>query len=170
MTRPQRHLESTVKFKDPLSNFDAPGPSDPLQRALAQEPVSAIISKPVTTVDPDTSIEDAMKLMDAVEISCVLVTADDRLVGVFTERDVLYKVADRYHQIKDQAVSQVMTRDPIIVYETDSAATALCVIAVSGIRHVPVLDVDGRLVGVVSPRRVTGFLQDHFTAETGCCN
>jgi CBS domain-containing protein len=50
----------------------------------------------------------------------------------------------------------------VFAYETDSAGAALSVMAVSGFRHVPVLDVDDKIVGIVSPPRVTAFLQQHF--------
>jgi len=162
MSRPKRHAESVEPFEDPLSDFEPRQYADELERALSEQPVSDIVSKPVTTIGPDTSIYDAMQQMDLLGISCLLVAEDDRLVGVFTERDVLNKIADHYDTMKDHPVSEVMTAEPVTVYETDRASVALCVIAVSGLRHVPVLDVDGKPVGVVSPRRVTSFLQEYF--------
>jgi CBS domain-containing protein len=83
---------------------------------------------------------------------------DDRLVGVFSDRDALVRVAERYDEVKDLPVSQVMTANPVFIRNTDSAAAALCVMAVSGYRHVPVVDIDGQIVGIVSPQRVTAFL------------
>ena len=169
MTRPKRHPESAEPFDDQLNDFEQREYSDSLERALSEQPVSDIVSHPVTTVTPDTSIHDAMQRMDMRGISCVMVVEEDHLLGVFTERDVLNKVADKYHELKNHPVNEVMTADPVTVYETDPASAALCVIAVSGLRHVPVLDVDQKLVGVVSPRRVTSFLQDHFVNKAGCC-
>jgi CBS domain-containing protein len=92
----------------------------------------------------------------------VLVAQEGRLLGIFTQRDVLDKVADRFDQLKDRPVREVMTPDPLVVYETDNPATALSIMAEHGLRHVPVLDVDEKIVGVVSPKRVTAFLQKHF--------
>jgi CBS domain-containing protein len=85
-----------------------------------------------------------------------------KLVGVFTERDALERVAVRYHEVRSLPVREVMTSNPIVVYETDPAGTALSAIAVAGYRHVPVLDVHERVVGVISPRRVFAFLQDRY--------
>jgi CBS domain-containing protein len=58
-----------------------------------------------------------------------------------------------------------MTADPIYIYETDSAAAALSVMAVSGYRHVTVLNLQDELVGIISPQRVASFLQEHFEVD-----
>jgi CBS domain-containing protein len=79
-------------------------------------------------------------------------------VGVFTERDVLERVALRSDETKRMTVREVMTSNPVVVHETDPAGAALSAIAVAGFRHVPVLDVRNVVVGVISPRRVFEFL------------
>ena len=60
----------------------------------------------------------------------------------------------------DQPVSSVMRKGPVYVYETEDVAATLSVMAVSGFRHVPVLNLEDKLVGIVTPRRVTQFLSD----------
>ena len=66
------------------------------------------------------------------------------LVGVFSDRDVLERVALEYDQVKDRPVQRTDDRrTPWCVYESDSAAAALSIMAVSGFRHVPVTNVDG---------------------------
>jgi CBS domain-containing protein len=82
-------------------------------------------------------------------------------VGVFSDRDVLDRIALEYEQVKDRPVSEFMTTDPIYAYESDSAAAALSIMAVSGVRHVPVTNIDQKVVGIVSPQRVTEFLRKH---------
>ena len=136
--------------------------TDPLEVALVEKTVEAIQSQPYAAVTPTTSIAEAVHQLANLEIGCVLVVENGKLVGVFTNRDVLDKVADRYDEIKDHPVSEVTTSSPIYVYETDSAAAALHVMAVSGYRHVPVISVKDELVGIVSPQRVLEFLQSHF--------
>ena len=150
------------EFQDPLENYDSPVSDDPLERALVEETVAAIRQEPFATIAPDTSIRRALETLDELEIGCLMVSEGDRLVGVFSNRDVLDKVADDYDRLKDEPVNKVMTSDPVFVFETDSSAAALCVMAVSGYRHVPVLDMDHKIVGIVSPQRVTTFLQKHF--------
>ena len=61
-----------------------------------------------------------------------------------------YKVALELEQVQDRPVRDVMTSNPIYVYESDSPAAALAVMAVSGYRHVPILDLDDNLIGIGS--------------------
>jgi CBS domain-containing protein len=162
MSQTPRKKRPGEGFKDPLKNYDPPKHKDPLEKSLTEETVEAIESRPFRAVRPDLPIHAALKALVGLEIACLLVSEDERLLGVFTERDVLDKVAGRYEEIKDRPVSEVMTPEPVFAYETDSAGAALSVMAVSGFRHVPVLDVDDKIVGIVSPPRVTAFLQQHF--------
>lgn len=153
------------EFQDPLENYDPKKYKDPVQQALVDQPVATIQHEPFTTVSPQTTIADAVGKLAGLHIACLLVEEDGKLVGVFSDRDVLDKVALEYEQVKDHPVSEVMTSDPVYVYNTDPAAAALSVMAVSGYRHVPVLELDDKLDGIASPQRVTNFLQRFFTED-----
>ena len=150
------------EFRDPLENYDPKKYVDPLEQALADETVSAIQHQPYESVPPETPIKTAVDRLAGLHVACLLVEQEGELVGVFSDRDVLDKVALEYEQLKDRPVSDVMTKNPVYVYETDSAAAALAVMVVVGRRHVPVLNVRNKLVGIVSPQRVTAFLQGYF--------
>ena len=91
----------------------------------------------------------------------LVVDDNGNLVGLFTERDVLERVAEGFERNTKQPVSEVMTSEPTVVYESDPAATAIAAIAVEGHRHVPVLDMDGKVLGLASPRRVFDFMVKH---------
>ncbi len=166
MAKRYRRPAPPGEFQDPLKNYEPPTYADELERSLCEQSVTAIRSQPVTVVAPDTSVERALEVLDGLDIGCLLVAEDDRLVGIFTERDVLDKVAVRYQELKEQPVREVMTPDPVVLYETDNPAAALCVMTAHGMRHVPVLDVNNQIVGVVSPKRITTFLQEHFETAT----
>jgi CBS-domain-containing membrane protein len=153
------------EFKDPLSNYEPPVYPDELERALAEETVAAIQCKPYAEVSPDKSVYAALQALAGLRVASLLVVEHGKLVGVFTERDTLERVASRYREITSLTVGEVMTANPIVVYETDPAATALSAIAVAGYRHVPVLDIDDQVVGVISPRRVIAFLKSRHETE-----
>lgn len=152
-------------FQDPLENYDPKVYDDPLEEALAEETVEQIRHEPMATIAPDTPIVDAVKQLAGLHVACLLVEEEGKLLGVFSDRDVLDKVVVEYAEMKDRPVRDAMTDNPFYVYETDSSAAALSVMAVAGFRHVPVLDLKQNLVGIVSPQRVTSFLQQHFSAE-----
>lgn len=150
------------EFQDPLKNYEAKEYSDPLEKALVEEEIGTIRHEPFVTISPETLVHEAVEQLAGLHVACLLVAENDKLVGVFSDRDVLTKVALEFENVRDQPVSSVMTRDPIYVYETDSAVASLTVMAMCGYRHVPVLDLHDKLVGIISPQRVTEFLQHHF--------
>jgi CBS domain-containing protein len=119
--------------------------------------------EPYTALPPQTSVEQTLRQMGELNIACVMIVEGDRLLGIFSERDVLHKIADRYEQIKARPVSEFMTPSPVAVRRTDSPAKALNLMAVSGFRHLPIINVDDKVVGILGPRRVTTFLRKYFT-------
>jgi CBS domain-containing protein len=149
------------EFRDPLQNYDPKCYKDPLEKALAEETLAAIQCTPVVSIAPDAPVRAAVKTLAGMQVACLLVERDGRLVGVFSDRDVLDRVALEYENVKDRPVGEFMTADPVYAYESDSAAAALSIMAVSGFRHVPVTNFDQKIVGIVSPQRVTEFLRKH---------
>lgn len=153
-------IDATM-FEDPLSNYEPAEYLGELERAFAEDTVAEIQSHPYFEIRPSAPIRQAVQLLDGSKASCLLVVDEGRLVGVFTERDVLERVAEQFPKLAGHPVSEVMTTNPTVVYETDPAAAALAAIAVAGYRHVPVLGIDSRVIGVVSPRRVFDFITKH---------
>jgi CBS domain-containing protein len=155
MNKPER---DDVEFQDPLENYEPKKYEDVLEQALVEQQIGSIRHEPFTVISAQAPIHEAVEKLAGLHIACLLVAENDKLVGVFSDRDVLRNVAFEYEQVKDRPVSEVMTRDPIYVYESDSAASALTVMALCGYRHVPVLDLNEKLIGIISPQRITDFL------------
>tara|TARA_R110002049_G_scaffold4601_5_gene32617 strand:- start:858995 stop:859456 length:462 start_codon:yes stop_codon:yes gene_type:complete len=153
-----------MKFEDPLSDFEPIAYESELHRALAEESVDTIESQPYVWIEPSATIRESIRALHNAKVSSLLVVSEGAIVGIFTERDVLEKVAEQYSRLAETAVSEVMTTNPTVIYETDPAATALAAIAVEGHRHVPVLGVDDSVHGIVSPRRAFHFVQQYDRA------
>ena len=148
------------EFEDPLNNYEPIEYDNPIEQALAEDLVSDVTCVPYAELAPNSTVEQAIKRLDTLKVASLVVVDDDgTLQGIFTERDLLERVADRYEQLADTPITSVMTRDPLVVQAGDPAAASLAAIAVAGYRHVPVLDDQNRLLGIVSPRRVFEFLQ-----------
>lgn len=150
------------KFVDPLSDFEpAEYPSD-LHRILAEESVTSMQTTPGIQVSSDATVAEATEKLRELKVSSLLVVNDEQLVGIFTERDVLEKAAENFAEIANHPVSEVMSSDPLVVYETDPVGAALAAIAVAGHRHVPVVRLDGTIAGIVSPKRILRRLSAHL--------
>ena len=148
-------------FDDPLENYEPKEYNDPLERAIVEESVMQIQHQPHSSISPDTTINEAVKKLASEHVACLLVEDEGKLLGLFTDREVLDKVALETDML-DRPVRDVMTTDPTYVREDDSIAAALCVMAIHGYRHAPILDADKKVLGVVSPQRITKFLSEPF--------
>jgi CBS domain-containing protein len=154
--------ELDAAFADPLSDYEPREFSSELQRALVEDTADMIQLQPFVQISSSDTVAQAVEALHKAQVSSLLVVDDGRVVGIFTERDVLERVAEQYVKLARVAVAEVMTKNPTVVYETDPAAAAVAAIAVAGHRHVPVLGVDDRLLGLVSPRRVFDFIETHL--------
>ncbi len=152
------------EFDDSIENYEPREYRDTLEQALSEETAAAIQSRPCTSISPDATVEQALNLLAQRGVACALVEEDGKLIGVFSDRDLLNKVALEWETMKYRPVRDVMTADPIYVYESDSSAAALCAMAVMGHRHVPVLDRDHKILGIVTPQRIATFLLGHIDA------
>jgi CBS domain-containing protein len=162
MAKLKHHLG---EFEDPLENYEPKEYTDALEEALAEETIASIRSKPYAEISPDKPVFGALQALAGLKVASLLVVEDGKLVGVFTERDALERVASRYQEVRQLPVREVMTSNPVVVYESDPAGAALSAIAVAGYRHVPVLDVNDKVVGVISPHRVFEFMQERFERD-----
>ncbi|MEO8273670.1 MAG: CBS domain-containing protein [Chloroflexota bacterium] len=102
-------------------------------------------------IDAGASVQDAIDRMRTDGADCLLVTENGVLVGIFTDRDAILKVAGR--PLQERSVRDVMTHDPVILRSGDPVAVAIHKMAVGGFRHVPIVK-GGVPVGVVSARDV----------------
>jgi CBS domain-containing protein len=101
------------------------------------------------TVEADAALTDAARSMHDRRVGAVLVLEGERLVGVFTERDVLRAVA---HGVTPEAtVGEWMTRGPETIEPDETAEHAAVLMIHGGFRHLPVVD-EGTVVGILSIR------------------
>ncbi len=105
----------------------------------------------LATLAADVTVREAAKLMAERHIGAVLITANGRLEGIFTERDVLNKVVAPGRDPEALTLGEVMTRNPDTVSPSATALDTLIRMQTKGYRHVPVVD-DGELIGIVSVR------------------
>jgi CBS domain-containing protein len=114
--------------------------------------ISVLLERKGSTVfslPPDVTVVAAVKEMDRHKIGAILVIDSGRIVGIFTERDVLTRVVAAGLDPKKTPIERVMTRDPMTVPSTTTVEEVMKLITDKRFRHLPVVD-GGRLVGMVS--------------------
>ena len=105
----------------------------------------------VLALSPETSVREAARRMADRRIGAVLVNDGNRLVGIFTERDVMTRVVAAGLDPDRTEIRQVMTPDPATAAPEQRALDALKLMHEGGFRHLPVVE-DGRAIGIVSLR------------------
>lgn len=128
-----------------------------LGEAILHAPIRDLEPRPPVTLSEAASVRDAVKLMRDQRIGAVLVARDGRPVGIFTERDVLRRVA-LSSLSPDTPLGEVMTPDPETLEIDDGIAFALNRMILGGFRHIPLVDERGRAVGVLSLREIVSFI------------
>jgi CBS domain-containing protein len=133
--------------------------------------VEAAMSAPAEVVEIDTELAEAAARMLDREIGCLPVVREGRLVGIITGRDVLGYQARRRSPPSSAPwparARDVMTVGPTVVREDDDLLDAVGRMLKRGVRHLPVVDGEGRVVGMLSDRDVRTAVGDPTRADAG---
>jgi CBS domain-containing protein len=113
---------------------------------------------------PEISVAKAAWMMKKNKVGAVLVIEQGRLVGIFTERDAVYRVMALGLQPDATVLRDVMTQEPMTVAADECLGTAMLLMHEHGFRHAPVIE-DGRPIGVVSARQALDPDLEEFTVE-----
>ena len=104
----------------------------------------------VATIPPTATVRDLLVLLAEQRIGAVVVTADDAIAGIVSERDVVRRLADDGGALLDRQVAEIMTVDVVTCSKETSVEDLARTMTERRIRHVPVVDADGALIGIVS--------------------
>jgi CBS domain-containing protein len=122
--------------------------------------------RPVVTVSPELSVLDAIKILATENIGAAVVMSDDRLAGIFSERDYTRKVILKGRSSDTTRVEEIMTANVVVVSPRTKARDCMALMTEKSIRHLPVVD-EGRVIGMVSIRDIVSDIiaDQDFTIE-----
>lgn len=126
---------------------------------------SVMERRKVVTAAPDTTVSKAAALMADKNIGAVMVVEHNRLVGIFTERDAVFRVIARGRDPRTTPIAEVMTTSPLTVDPDKSFGYALLMMHENGFRHVPVIE-NGKPIGIVSARNALDPDLEEFVSES----
>ena len=134
--------------------------SSSIERILAEVCIRELPQRRVCLVEPTTPLSEVYRLLDEEHSVAVLVCEGPELLGIFTERDVLYRTA--FESDPEAPIGDLMTRDPVTLADDDRLVEAIRTMAEKGIRHVPIVGREGGETGLVGGRDVLKMIADHF--------
>jgi CBS domain-containing protein len=116
--------------------------------------LETLCSRRLVTVPAGASVSDAARLMRDENVGALVVTEDGadhfRVAGILTDRDIVRAQIHRTADLASLSVGQTMTRNPLVLAQTESVDGAIACLRARGVRRAPVVSDDGAPVGVIS--------------------
>ena len=138
----------------------------PLDSKFLQESIRGLMTTDLFSVSESASVSEAIDLMYAQNIGAVLIVDKDlKLKGIFTERDLVQKVANSRAYTSEASITSVMTPDPTTEKSSASIAAVLFKMQAGWFRHVPIVDEDNRPIGIVSAKDMIERISLEFLKE-----
>lgn len=133
---------------------------------MFEQPLGKMLEpRKLLTAAPGTSVREAARQMRKKNVGAVLVVEDERLLGIFTERDAVFRVVAAGLDPDATTIGTAMTRNPKCLGPHHPFGLALYVMQQNGFRHVPVV-ADGKPIGIVSSRSAMDPDMEEFVAES----
>jgi CBS domain-containing protein len=149
-----------------LGRYGRKKPTRELSVEALRLPLSSIEAAKTETLPLGASAEAVIRLIERPATSCVvIVDADNRVVGLITERDLCTRLLGKGLDPHNTRVEDIMSKDPITLRTDEPITHALAQMDVGGYRHVPLVDRDNRPAGVVTARRIIHYLVEFFPDE-----
>ncbi len=105
----------------------------------------------ILTITPETLISEACKILTDKRIGCVIaLNPEGKIAGILSERDIVNGIANAGQPILNLPSTQFMTHNVIVSHPEDSMATLMSIMSSKRIRHLPVVDENDHLIGVIS--------------------
>ena len=118
-----------------------------------------------TTVEPKTTVQEAARSMKSEDVGSLPIVDGDKLVGVITDRDLAIRVVAEGRGT-DTTVGEIASKDVVTVDPQQSIDDATRLMAEHQVRRLPVVEEDGRLVGILAQADVAQTGHDALTGET----
>ncbi|KAG8918360.1 hypothetical protein FRC01_001901 [Tulasnella sp. 417] len=152
----RKKIESELSRKRTASTaLPFPGGKKNRKPVAQKGTVAALKPSPALTVPENITVADASQLCAAKRTDCVLVVDDEEgLSGIFTAKDLAYRVTAAGLDPRTTQVRQIMTPNPMVTRDTTSATEALTLMVQRGFRHLPVCNEEGNVVGLLDITKV----------------
>jgi len=149
LTRPEMarffDVQSSARLRAAVSASQVSESREAIFRVTARD----LLGRSPVTAPPTASIREVARVMTDSNVSALLVTDDERLVGIVTDRDLRRRVVAEAADV-DRPVSTIMTPDPITIGADSAAFSVLLEMTDRGVHHLPVTDASGIPLGLIS--------------------
>ncbi len=156
------------EFDDELTRMDEleQATDAPINKALSlNDAISNLELRYHPTVQTGTSLQAVIDILREKKVGCVMVESDGTIEGVMTERDFLLRAISKGLDTEKAIIDDFMTSNPETLQADDPIAFALNKMHVFGIRHIPILNADNSIHGMVSVKDVIAHIGNYYAEQ-----
>ena len=131
---------------------------------LKEKKIFQVVNPKLVQARPEMPVQSVIQIMQEKQSGYAVIAESNRVVGIFTERDVVMKVLNKDVDL-NSPVSEFMTPDPFVLTPQDSVGAAMDLMGDKRFYHVPLVNDNGELVGILSVRTLIRFLAAFYPTE-----
>jgi len=146
-----------------LTALSKPRAHSEIEKAIFRDRIDVLKPREHPQVSPNTPVGRVLELLVEKRVGCAIIVEGGAVVGIFSERDALFRLNTDAAALADRPVQQFMTPSPVTLELSNKIAFVLHRMALGGYRHIPIMS-DGKLVGVISVRDILGYLTEKLAA------
>lgn len=125
-------------------------------------PIETLLRRPVCTLPPDASCQEAAQLLRDENVGCVVVAEEDRPLGIVTDRDLVVRVIAAGRDPQKTPLGEAMSGEPVFLKGERGIDQVVAIMRQERVRRVPVVDAQGRLEGIVALDDLLPLLADQL--------
>ena len=161
----ERNIDGTdecERCQSPLNDLARPHSTTSLEKSIFQDRIFALSPKKPLVVSPDTTVGETLRLLAKSSVGCALIMRGEELLGIFTERDALWRISDQADILADRPIADYMTTSPQTLEITDKIAFALRSMDQGGYHHLAIRT-DGRVTGLITAPDVMRYITEKLS-------
>ena len=126
------------------------------------DPLSTLNQEKFIVLNEQITLREAIKNIQRYHIGCILLEKDNKITGIFTERDIVQNIVGNRHNLEKEYVLDYMTKSPDVLHLQDPIAFALNKMISGGYRHIPIVDNEEKPIGLITMQDIINHLGDYF--------
>lgn len=157
-------VDNCQRCHQSLTALSKPQGHTAIEKAIFRDRIDVLQPREHPLVSPDTPVGRVLELLVEKRVGCALVIENGALIGIFSERDALFRLNTEAAALADRPVRQFMTPSPVTLELKNKIAFVLHRMALGGYRHIPIM-AEGKLIGVISIRDILGYITEKLAAQ-----
>ena len=126
------------------------------------DPLSSLTQEKFIILNEQATLREVIDNLQRFHIGCVLLENNNKISGIFTERDIVQNIVGNRHNLEEAHIVEFMTKSPDTLHSDDPIAFALNKMITGGYRHIPIVDANNKPTGVIAMQDIINHLGNYF--------